>query len=129
VLNPADGMALRRILNVPPRGIGAKTLEEIDRVAAARRVSVWDALGIVEEERTLPARTTQPLARFRELIESLRAAREGSSVKDLLERILQQSGYAAALAEEDTHESQDRLENLAELLSAAAQYDTREESP
>jgi DNA helicase-2/ATP-dependent DNA helicase PcrA len=129
VQNPADAMALRRILNVPPRGIGAKTVEEIERVAAARRISAWDALGVVEEERRLPARATQPLARFRELIESFRAAREVSSVKDLLERILQQSGYAAALAEEDTHESQDRLENLAELLSAAAQYDSREESP
>jgi DNA helicase-2/ATP-dependent DNA helicase PcrA len=129
VLNPADPMALRRILNVPPRGIGAKTIEEVERVAAERRLSLWDALGVVEEERKLPARATQPLLRFRELIQGLRAGREGTTVKDLLERILQASGYAAALAEEDTHESQDRLANLAELLSAAAQYDTREDSP
>ncbi|HET8647574.1 MAG TPA: 3'-5' exonuclease, partial [Vicinamibacteria bacterium] len=118
-----------RILNVPPRGIGAKTLEEIERVAAERRLSLWDALAAVEEERTLPSRAIQPLGRFRELILSLRAQREGTHVKDLLQRILQASGYAAALAEEDTHESQDRLENLAELLSAAADFDAREEAP
>jgi DNA helicase-2/ATP-dependent DNA helicase PcrA len=129
VLNPADPMALRRILNVPPRGIGARTLEEVERVAAERRLPLWDALGVVAEERTLPARATQPLQRFRELVQSLRAEREGMPVKELLEQILQRSGYAAALAEEDTHESQDRLANLAELLSAAAQHDTREESP
>jgi DNA helicase-2/ATP-dependent DNA helicase PcrA len=129
VQNPADGMALRRILNVPPRGIGGKTVEEIERVAAARRLSLWDALAAVEEERALPPRATQPLQRFRELIQGVRAASAGASVKDLLERLLQQSGYAAALADEDTHESQDRLENLAELLSAAAQYDAREENP
>jgi DNA helicase-2/ATP-dependent DNA helicase PcrA len=98
-------------------------------MAAERRLSLWEALGAVEEERRLPARATQPLQRFRALIESLRAPRGGVAVKELLERILQASGYAAALAEEDTHESQDRLENLAELLSAAAQYDQREESP
>ncbi|HVR70821.1 MAG TPA: UvrD-helicase domain-containing protein [Vicinamibacteria bacterium] len=129
VTNPADGMALRRILNVPARGIGARTLEEIERVAAERRLSLWDALGAVEEERKLPARATQPLARFRELILSLRAGRDATGVKDLLQRILEASGYAAALAQEDTHESQDRLENLAELLSAAAEHDTREEAP
>jgi DNA helicase-2/ATP-dependent DNA helicase PcrA len=129
VNNPADGMALRRVLNVPPRGIGPKTLEEIERVAGARGASWWDALGIVEEERRLPARATQPLARFRQLIEGLREGRDTVGVKDLLQRILQASGYAAALAETDTHESQDRLENLAELLSAAAEYESREETP
>ena len=129
VVNPADGMALRRVLNVPPRGIGAKTLDEIERVAAQRHASPWEALGVVEDERRLPARATQPLGRFRELIERLRAEREALGVKELLQRILQASGYAAALAEADTHESQDRLENLAELLSAAAEYESREESP
>jgi DNA helicase-2/ATP-dependent DNA helicase PcrA len=129
VVNPADAMALRRVLNVPPRGIGTRTLEEIERVAAERRAALWDALAVVEDERRLPARATQPLLRFRELILGLRAGAEGLSVKDMLQRILEASGYAAALAREDSHESQDRLENLAELLSAAAEYDTREEDP
>jgi DNA helicase-2/ATP-dependent DNA helicase PcrA len=129
VVNPGDGMALRRVLNVPARGIGARTLEEIERVAAERRVSLWDALAAVEEERRLPARATQPLQRFRDLVLGLRAGSEGASVKEMLQRILEGSGYAAALSQEDSHESQDRLENLAELLSAAAEYDGREESP
>jgi DNA helicase-2/ATP-dependent DNA helicase PcrA len=129
VINPADGMALRRVLNVPPRGIGPKTIEEIERVAAERGVSLWDALGLVEEERRLPARATLPLLRFLELIRGLRAEREAGGVKDLLQQILQKSGYVAALSEAESHESQDRLENLAELLSAAAEYESREESP
>jgi DNA helicase II / ATP-dependent DNA helicase PcrA len=129
VVNPADGMALRRVLNVPARGIGPKTVEEIERVAAERGVSLWDALGLVEDERRLPARATQPLFRFRELVLTLRADRDALGVKALLQRVLQESGYAAALAQEDSHESQDRLENLAELLSAAAEYESREETP
>lgn len=129
VRNPADPIALRRILNVPARGIGSRTVEEIDRVAGERRISSWDALAVVAEEALLPGRATLPLRRFREMIERLRGEAEGLAIKDLLSRILEVTGYSAALAQEDTQESQDRLENLAELLSAAADYETRDEAP
>jgi DNA helicase-2/ATP-dependent DNA helicase PcrA len=129
VRNPQDPMALRRVLNVPPRGIGARTLDEIEAAAAQRGISLWDALAAVEEEALLPARATQPLRRFRELVESLRAEAAGMGVKDLISRVLAASGYAAALSSEDTHESQDRLENLAEHQSAAAEYEARSEDP
>ncbi len=128
VLNPEDTVALRRVLNVPPRGIGAKSLEEIERAAKATGASLWEALGTVVDEARLPARATQPLARFRELLESLREEAPRLTVKGLITRVLEASGYAAALAQEDSQESQDRLENLAELISAAADYDAREPS-
>ena len=63
------------------------------------------------------------------MIERLRGEAEGLGVKDLLSRVLEVSGYSAALAQEDSQESQDRLENLAELLSAAADYEARDEAP
>ena len=129
VRNPADPIALRRVLNVPARGIGSRTVEEIDRVASERRISSWDALAVVEGEALLPGRATLPLRRFRDMIERLRGEAEGLAIKDLLSRILEVTGYSAALAQEDTQESQDRLENLAELLSAAADYETRDEAP
>ena len=129
IRNPADPIALRRVLNVPPRGIGARTVEEVERAAAERSISSWEALSAVDEEALLPARATLPLRRFREMIERLRAEAEGLGIKDLLSRILEVTGYAAALAQEDSQESQDRLENLAELLSAAADYETRDEAP
>jgi DNA helicase-2/ATP-dependent DNA helicase PcrA len=91
------------------------------------------------EEATLPPRALVPLRQFLEMVETLRgeaadaAPLEGEArrprLRALLERILELSGYGAALAREDTQESQDRLENLAELLSAAADYETREETP
>ncbi len=129
VQNPADPMALRRVLNVPPRGIGDKTVGELERIARERAVSLYAALGTIVDEALLPARATQPLARFRELIETLRAEAPRLTVKGLLERALAASGCAAALANEDSRESQDRLENLAELLSAAADFDAREAAP
>ena len=129
VRNPHDPMALRRVINVPPRGIGERTLDEVAAAAEQRRISLWDAVGAVEAEALLPARATQPLRRFREIIESLRAEAAGMGVKDLISRVLAASGYAVALSQEDTHESQDRLENLAELLSAAAEYEARSDEP
>ncbi len=129
IANPRDPMALRRVVNVPPRGIGGRTVQELERVARERGTSTWEALAVVEGEALLPARATQPLRRFREMLEALRAEAPSLGLKDLLTRVLEVTGYAAALAQEDSHESQDRLENLAELLSAAADYQAREDSP
>jgi DNA helicase-2/ATP-dependent DNA helicase PcrA len=130
VQNPRDHLALRRVVNVPARGIGARTVEEIEKASAERGTTLWEGLAIVVDEDRLPARATLPLARFRELIEGLRTeAAEGLGLRALIERTLARTGYAAALAQEDTQESQDRLENLAELLSAAADYETRESVP
>jgi DNA helicase-2/ATP-dependent DNA helicase PcrA len=129
VSNPEDAVAFRRVLNVPARGIGARTEAEIERVAAERGISLSAALDAIVDEALLPARATQPLARFRELISALREDALRLTVKGLLERILAGTGYSALLAEEDTQESQDRLSNLAELLSAAADYEAAAETP
>ena len=129
VRNPHDPMALRRVINVPAaRDRRAHPGRDRGRGRAAADLAVGRA-GAVETEALLPARATQPLRRFRELIESLRAEAAGMGVKDLISRVLAASGYAAALSQEDTHESQDRLENLAELLSAAAEYEARSDEP
>ena len=129
LVNPDDAVAFRRILNVPTRGIGARTVEELDRRATERGLSPWEALGEVVDQAVLPARATKPLARFRELLDGLREDALRLNIKGLLERILAGSGYSAMLASEDSQESQDRLENLAELLSAAADYEAVEEAP
>jgi len=129
VQNPRDPVAFRRVLNVPARGIGAKTVEELEARADREGVPLWEAAGLLVDEGALPARAQAPLQRFRGLIEGLRQEAPGLGVKRLIERVLEASGYSAALARDDTQESQDRLENLAELLSAAADYETREEAP
>jgi DNA helicase-2/ATP-dependent DNA helicase PcrA len=127
--NRRDAVAFRRILNVPPRGIGARTVEEIDRTAAERGTSPWEAMVHILDEAAVPSRALLALGRFRDLIQSLGEHSEELGLKSLIERALEASGYAAALAREDTQESQDRLDNLAELLAAAVDYEAREESP
>ena len=126
-MNPRDAVAFHRVVNVPPRGIGARTIEEIDRVAAQHGRSPWEALVHLVDEAKVPARALVPLRQFRETIEALRAEASVRGVQGLLQRALETTGYSAALAREDTQESQERLENLAELLAAAADYEAREE--
>jgi len=129
VLNPRDAVSLRRVLNVPPRGIGSRTEAELERIAAERGLTLWEALAAAVDESLLPARATLPLGRFRETVDALRSDAERLGLKGLLSRILEVTGYSAALAQEDSLESQDRLENLAELLSAASDYEAQEEAP
>jgi hypothetical protein len=140
--NPSDSVALGRIINEPPRSIGAKTVEGLRSWAADLGVSEYAALLIVHHgparaaqllgQKLPPAAATSPfssraqhaLAGFAERLESWvadeQAGRYGS-VADLLMQVLEQSGYMAALAD-GTTESQDRVENLQELRSVAAQY-------
>ncbi|MCI0573904.1 MAG: UvrD-helicase domain-containing protein, partial [Myxococcaceae bacterium] len=127
VVNPGDAMALRRVLNVPARGIGARTVELLEETAARHGGSFWEAMTAAETENVLPGRAALALRRFRELIDSLRLDAPGLDVEALLSRILERSGYAAALAADESHESQDRLENLAELLSAASEFDATDD--
>jgi DNA helicase-2/ATP-dependent DNA helicase PcrA len=129
VTNPDDSVAFRRVVNVPPRGVGARTLGEIDRAAASTGTSPWAAMVQLVDEAALPSRALVSLRRFRELLEGLREESSARGLKSLLERILETTGYSAILAREDTQESEDRLENLAELLAAAAEYEAREDSP
>jgi len=127
--NPRDSVALRRVVNVPPRGIGQKTVEELEKAASARGESLWEALVRTTDEATLPGRALVPLRHFRDVLEELRSEVETLGLRRLLERTLERTGYTAALAREDSQESQDRLENLAELLAAAADYEARESVP
>ena len=129
LLHAQEPLALRRVLNVPARGIGERTLLELEKLATQRSLSLWQALAAAVDEGLFPARASQPLARFRELIETLRGEAASLGVRALIERTLALSGYSAALAQEDSQESQDRLENLAELIAAAADYEAREENP
>ncbi len=129
VTNTNDSVAFHRVVNVPPRGIGARTVAEIDGAAARDGTSPWEAMVRLLDEAALPSRALVPLRRFREMIELLREESGVRGLKPLLERTLETTGYAAALAREDTQESEDRLENLAELLTAAADYEAREKTP
>jgi DNA helicase-2/ATP-dependent DNA helicase PcrA len=124
--NPADEVSLRRIVNQPRRGIGTASL---DRLAAHANQMNWTLLEAIEHSSAVPLGTAAA-ARVREfaaLIEELREVASTASPAELLEQVLEQTGYRAMLEAERTFESQGRLENLDELVGVAREFAERGE--
>ena len=126
LLEPADDVSLRRIINVPPRGIGKKVMEALEGSAATGpRLSLWERLVRAVDEQAVPARAAAALERFRALRTTLAATAATESASVTLERTLDQTGYVRALRDAATEESEGRLANLMELVAAARDYELR----
>jgi len=115
--NPRDEISLLRILNQPPRGIGRTTQDQLLDEAARRGQLVWDLLDLGELG-SFSSRAGRALTAFRDLIVRLQRAAEELPLPALLERLLEETGYAG-LYDKDDPDGQARLENLRELVSAA----------
>jgi DNA helicase-2/ATP-dependent DNA helicase PcrA len=146
VLNPHDDVSLRRVINVPARGIGKGVMESLEAVElhdagvelppllaglqpVATNNSLWARLVLAVDRRLLPARATASLAAFRDLLTGLTMMAATESVSVALAKVLDQSGYLQDLREERSEEAEGRVENLAELVSAAREYETRTPDP
>ncbi len=112
--NPADDAALLRVVNFPTRGIGARAMEMLQDTAAAAGCSLWDAIPKVA------GKAGGSLAGFARLIESLRSEAAGLPLPEVVELVLQKSGLVAHYKAE--REGADRVENLEELVNAAASF-------
>jgi DNA helicase-2/ATP-dependent DNA helicase PcrA len=127
ILSPQDSVSLLRIVNTPARGIGKTTVDQVERYANANSMSLWDALGRLIEARGFPARAEAALVSFRKLIEELREAAAREPVDELIEQMLERTGYLATLKRDESPSTDARLENLAELVNAASEAADREE--
>ncbi|MBV8209464.1 MAG: UvrD-helicase domain-containing protein [Burkholderiaceae bacterium] len=112
--NPYDDASFVRAVNFPPRGIGARTLEQLQDAAAAGRCSLYAAIGSIQ------GRTVATLAPFAQLIEELRTAAAEQTLPDLVALAIQQSGLAAHYRQE--RDGQERVQNLEELVNAATGF-------
>lgn len=122
IANPNDDISFTRIINVPKRGIGASSLEKISRYATENGISLFQALGELEEI-GLSARIAAPLNEFRRQIEHWGQMQEFLSVTELVEDVLEKSGYRDMLRAEKTLEAQSRLENIDEFLSVTKHFE------
>ena len=128
IANGSDDLAVRRIINVPKRGIGATTISRVQEFAIAHGISFYNALRTCDQ---IPGigKGASKLLNFVELIQIFRSKAEFYSVKELIEDILEVTGYRSELELEGTDEARERLENIDELLSKAAAYDESQEEP
>jgi DNA helicase II / ATP-dependent DNA helicase PcrA len=127
-LNPHDSVNVMRVINVPPRGIGKTTTDALSDLAVERETSLWGAIEIAVKEQTFPGRTLRGLEAFHKLIVDFVGAAQELSNTELLERIVNSSKYLEMLQEEGTEESESRIENIRELLTAAQESHERGES-
>ncbi len=126
LINPSDQVSLQRIINVPRRGIGKTTVERLLAHANTTGEQVLDLVGRAEEVPGLGGAALKSLARFGEIMHSLRERAAGEKhVRDLLQAVLDESGYNDALKAESQGDPQalTRLENLAEFVGLAREYD------
>ena len=121
IANPRDDVSLRRIINVPRRGIGDTTVEKLAAFAAERELSMLEVIDECGHSPEL-ARSAAKLKKFMDLIVGLRMEALSLSVEALIERTLRESGYLESLAEEDPIEAEARRENLDELVNKAADF-------
>jgi DNA helicase-2/ATP-dependent DNA helicase PcrA len=124
VANPGDEVSLRRVLNVPKRGIGDRAQEYVAAFAARERTSFAAALARPQDVPGLAARSVKAIAAFNDLIAGLRALSAGPA-GDLAEAVLDRTGYVAELRDSSDLQDESRIENLTELVSVAREFDSR----
>ncbi|MEG0806677.1 MAG: DNA helicase PcrA [Lachnospiraceae bacterium] len=127
--NARDDLAVKRIINVPKRGIGAATMSKVQDYAVEQGYSFYNALKLAEDIGTL-GRSAAKLKPFVSFIQTLRSEAKYLGISKLLEKIIEETGYVKELEAEDTEESESRIENINELISKAVSYEeTCEEEP
>ena len=122
--NLEDEVSLRRIINVPKRGIGDRAIESIESIANSRGISFWQALNVVANQSDLGGRATLALTNFVSLIMALHVLVEANTKPSkILEAVLEQSGLLSELQESTDPQDESRVENLQELVAVAMEYE------
>ena len=127
IASPSDSISLLRIVNTPARGIGKTTMDEVERYALEKQLSLWSAIGDMLDRQLPTARAGTALRSFRESIEGLRETSE-SGVAATLRRALEVSGYWKMLEDDPSPDAESRLQNLSELINAAEEAAERGET-
>ena len=122
--NPLDSVSLKRIINVPTRGIGATTIARLEQEAHELKRALWDVVLEAHLIQDLLPRARNAVTQFGAMILELRNLREGHSVTEVARAVLDKTGYLADLEAERTVEAQTRAENVRELLTVTTEFDT-----
>jgi len=123
LVNEMDDVSLKRVINVPARGIGDRTVENIEMHSRGHSISFWQSLNeLARQGHQVSAAVAKKLNSFIELIELLKKDCQSMNIFDVFQNIIEKSGYKKALEEEDSDEARDRLENLAEMANEIYEF-------
>lgn len=126
--NGRDEVAVRRIINIPKRGIGAATLEKLEDYAEMREISLYEAMEMADEIMSL-GKTSAKIRPFVQLIRSLRREAEELTVAELISEIIERTGYKEYLQDNDSETADDRMANVDELITKAVAYQEMNDEP
>ena len=127
VVNPADDLALKRVINEPKRGIGAVTLGKLEALARVHGLSLLDILSQDKISYSLPAKAQKAVGEMVRIIRLCAQEKENLRVSDIYDQLLVKSGYLKALEAEDTQEAASRIENLMDFKSFIYDYEKEKE--
>mgnify|MGYP001575787953 CR=1 FL=1 len=125
--NVQDDISLKRIINVPKRGIGLRTIEKIEDRASLRQESIFSVLLDVDTNSDISTKARANINGFVDLIGTLRVIKDAYSVSKLIEKVLDVTGYLDELEKDKSEESQDRIDNLKEFISIAIEFENTSE--
>ncbi len=128
LINPSDSVSLLRILNVPKRGIGKTTIQRLSDAASQLGIPLWDVVTDAEAVRTLGGRSAKGVLDFCELINTLNNHLDICPISELIQLVMEKSGYISELIATATDEAEERRRNLQELVNAALQYQEENEA-
>lgn len=129
VVNPKDELSFRRIINEPKRGIGPKTVEKLIVFSNVKGMAPIDAVREPDVLETLPAKSRECVKNMADAVALCRGENENLRVSDIYDNLLVRTGYLKSLEDENTVESEGRIENLMEFKSAIVDYETAAENP
>ena len=127
LVNPADTVSLLRVINVPKRGIGKTTIQRLTDAANQLGIPLWDVVSDPEAVRSLGGRSAKGLLQFCDLVNDLQARSRDVAPSELIQQVMEKSGYVSELIADGTDEAEERRRNLQELVNAALQYQEENE--
>jgi DNA helicase-2/ATP-dependent DNA helicase PcrA len=122
-INFSDDIALKRVINVPARGIGKTTVEQLETIGSERKISMYEAAQACINEKVFNSGTTSKIRRFLDLIEDLHNQQNNFKLSEFYSIVLERTEYVQMLKKEDTPEAEARLQNLEELDNAIDQFE------
>lgn len=127
IQNPQDDISLKRIINVPRRGIGLRTIEKIEDRASLKQESLYSVLIDIETNSDISTKARNSISGFVDVIGTLRTIKEVYPVSKLIEKVLETTGYLEELSKDKSEDSQDRIDNLKEFISIAIEFEQNSE--
>ena len=129
VANPDDSVSLKRIINTPRRGIGDTTFSKIEDAATQLGIPLWEILSDESSVNTLAGRSAKAIIKFAEMIGRWQSQVETLPASQIVQGIIQDSGYIEDLKNQGTDEATNRIENVLELYNAVLQFEEQNEEP